>query len=574
MITFRLVLSLSTVLLTLPAWAAPVADADEITSDPRAWIVPESRRDEARRLVDPGRSGLPGGLVLEDLELGNRITATYRSDDAALTAYVAPAETNPEDALWTGERLALGVVSTDLSDEARDRAVARLRELLEDREGGWGWLRVPPDAEEREEGVAEARALARDARRLAWMGDRGAVLDKAKEAVAGAPKDLPTLIRAARALHLADAGDMARGIAERAVTRAAGAVDGVGADEMGARTRATAASAAALAGDLRTTRNLVAAVLQTGHVACELDAVLLDLELSGHAEEVAPVAGRVLKAAPDCDEVRAAWADVTRRSGDGDAARRIIEDGLEASPGSITLRTAKARLALAGGRPEEAVTPARVAAQRGDAAGRSAPTLAAVAAADVVDEGTLEAWDGEAATSPDDAGALVLGAVSCLARGDDECAAQRFDYARDLAPPGAQGLAALHALALARSGQVDDARRALDAAWDEERPGPEAVAAEAALARADGEKDAERRAVEAYLSALERGGGPVSRADAEARLAALEGEAPAAEPEGAEPETSADEEPPEDGSSDIPLWMWFGLGLVLAALGAALFRRR
>lgn len=555
--------------------------------DDSVRFVPESWREKARLLLDAGDKGLPGGFVLRGLDLGEGMSALYAGPKGEVVVWVASPKTLPKGAFWSGKRLAIGVSRSTAPEPDTTAALRGLVRLLEEREGAWGWLERPRESVANEEAARAAREVVRGARRDAWTGRSEKALAAVVDAVARVPGDLPTLLdasrvawRIGRASEAKDAGSRAAATAESAAFSAE-----TGGDlRRGSELRLAAASAAALAGDPPKAESLARAVVDRGLLACETRRVAVDLARAGDLETAARVADAVMAKAAGCDEAWAVRIDVARLAGRIEDGRDVVRRGLETFPASLAIRVAEARLELAAGRPEAALEPARVAVQRGTLRFESVPVLAAVVAASTPADAVLEEWDGLAARWLEDADSQVLGALACLARGDPACAANRFAAGRAKGAADAEGIAALEALALAGAGRPDDAERRLTAAWNEDTVGPWTVAAEAATLEARGEQEAAIATWRAYLDGLALGPGPVSAADARARIARLEGREVGTDAAPAEPSATGGEPggvpaappaaSPEDPMPPAPsVWIWAVLAGVFVALYLWLRRR-
>ncbi len=539
--------------------------AAAIHSDPDSYVVPEQWRDSARALVEPGESGLPGGLELVDVALGNRISATYRGEAGELRVDVVAPAVAGEGAAWVGKRLALVVVSSTLSDEALKPALARVQQLLEGREMAWSWFRRAPGHAERDLAREAATLAMRDARRLAWLGDTAGATAAVDEALRGATDPLPLLLEGARILHRAAAldraaelGDRAAELATQAITTGASTLDAHGRD----RLRVALAMATALGGHGTKAEEMTRDLLRRPAVVCDVARVAEELDRVGALAEAAVVAAAVVSLDRTCDAGWAAGVDVARHRGDAAGAVSIGEQAVAERPVVILARAALARALLAAGRAEESLLPARVAVGRSGAAEPVLTTLASIAVRGVATAEVLEDWSGQAARYPGDAGRVAFGAIACWLSNDAVCASQRFARVRELNGGEAPGTRALEALMWVHAGRLEDAAAAEKAAWSDAEVDLANVAASAELAEAQGDTKAAIAAWRAYIAASIRELGPVPEGIAQSKLRALTGEGgPPAAASGAASTTV-----PASAPAGGPLWPWIlGAGLLVAA---------
>lgn len=549
-----------------PARAELPADAAAYHRDPDSYVVPERLRDSARALVEPGESGLPGGLQLTEVQLGNRVSATYAGDAGELkVAVVAPAVAG-DDAAWVGRRLALVVVSSTLEPAARDRALARVRELLEGREMGWSWLRRPPGQAKRDEADQAAAAALKGARRLAWLGDAVAAEAAVQRALADAHDPLALRLEAARILRHAGALEAAAASARQAFSLATQALaadattlDGPGKD----RLRIASAMAMALEGEGAKAEEMTRELLRRGALVCEVARVAEELDRAGAFVEAGVVAKAVVAADPTCDLGWAVGIDSARHRGELEQAVQLGNRAVAERPVVVLARAALARASMAAGATEQALLPARVAVVRSAAVEPVLTTLAATAAQGVATAEVLEDWSGQAARYPKDAGRVALGALACWFSNDAGCAAERFARVRELNGGDAPGARALEALMLVDAGRLEDAAEAESAAWNEARVDLANVAAAARLSAARGDDAAAIAAWRAYIHGLEFEPGPVPAGTAKAALAALTGEGEAQAGAAAVPTPDV----PASAPASPPLWPWL-LGGALLLSGA------
>lgn len=556
-----------------PALPAPVpadpdaplpASAAAIHKNPDSYVVPEQWRDSARALVEPGESGLPGGLELIDVELGNRISATYRGAAGELRVDVVAPAVAGEGAAWVGKRLALVVVSSTLSAEAEKAALARVQQLLEGREMAWSWFRRAPGQAQRDVASEAAMGAMRGARRLAWLGDAEAAKVAVDEALRGATDPLPLLLEGARVLHRAGAtghaaelADRAAELATQAITTGASTLDAYGRD----RLRVALAMATALGGHGTKAEEMTRDLLRRPSVACDVARVAEELDRVGALAEAAIVAAAVVSLERGCDAGWAVGVDVARHRGDAAEAVRIGEQAVAERPVVVLARAALARALVAAGRVEEALLPARVAVGRSGAAEPVLTTLASIAARGVATAEVLEDWSGQAARYPNDAGRVAFGAIACWLSNDAQCASERFARVRELNGGEAAGTRALEALMLVHAGRLEDAAAAEKAAWTDAEVDLANVAAAAELAEAQGDTKAAVAAWRAYIAGSARELGPVPEGIAQSKLRALTGEGVPAVAAAA-PSTV-----PASAPARGPLWPWL-LGAALLIAGA------
>ncbi|MEZ4265061.1 MAG: hypothetical protein R3F39_01695 [Myxococcota bacterium] len=541
------------------------ASAAAIHSNPDSYVVPEQWRESARALVEPGDSGLPGGLELEEVELGNRIRATYRGEAGELKVDVVAPAVAGGGAAWSGERLALVVVSSTLSDDARKAALARVVELLKGRELAWSWFRRAPGHAARDTAREAATLAMREARRLAWLGQA----DAAKAAVEGVLRDatdpLPLLLEGARILHRAGAleastalGEQAAALATQAVTTGASTLDAHGRD----RLRVAIAMGTALAGEASKAEEMTRDLLRRPSVACEAARVAEELDRVGALAEAAMVAAAAVALDPTCDHAWAIGVDVARHRGDAADAVRIGEQAIAERPVVVLARAALARALVDAGRAEEALLPARVAVGRSGSAAPVLTTLASIAARGVATAEVLEDWSGQAARYPNDAGRVAFGALACWLSNDAQCAADRFAKVRELNGGDAAGTHALQAMMLVAAGRLEDAAAAEKAGWADAEVDLANVAAAAEVAEARGDTPAAVAAWRAYLAGSARELGPVPEGIARSKLRVLTGEGAPATVAGADSSTV-----PASAPVRAPLWPWL-IGASLVVVGA------
>jgi hypothetical protein len=550
-----------------PTEPAPLPEsAAAIHKDPDSYVVPESWREPARALVEPGESGLPGGLELVEVELGNRITATYRGESGELKVDVVAPAVAPEGAAWVGKRLALVVVSTTLPDGGRDAALARVRQLLEGRELGWSWFRRPPGQAARDAAQESSLAVLRTARRLAWTGEGAAARAEVDRALAGAAETLPLMLEASRILYragdrerAAELGEAAGVLALKAMGAKATTLDAAGKD----RLRLALAISLALAGESANAAQMTRDLVARTSLGCEAAAVAEELDRTGAFAEAAQVAEQVVALDPTCDAAWAIGIDVARHRGQAEDAVARGERAVEARPVVVLARAALARALLAANRAEDSLRPARVAVTRSDAAQPVLSTLAAVAARGVATAEVLEDWSGQAARYPKQPASVALGALACWLSNEGACAAERFARTRELAGGHAPGTRALEALMQVQNGQLDAAAATEQAAWDEPVVDLTHVAASAALAEARGQREQAVRAWTAYVDASTLEFGPIPVGVAAAKLRALTGADVAA----AADATAGGVTVPASAPARGPLWPWF-LGACLVVVAA------
>jgi hypothetical protein len=544
---------------------APLApSAAAIHSNPDSYVVPEQWRDSARALVEPGDSGLPGGLELVEVELGNRISATYRGDAGELRVDVVAPAVAGEGAAWVGKRLALVVVKSTLSDAALKPALARVQELLEGREMGWSWFRRAPGHAERDVAREAAVLAMRGARRLAWLGDAAGARAAVSEALQGATDPLPLLLEGSRVLHRAGAlegaaelADRAAALATQAITTGASTLDAHGRD----RLRVALAMATALGGHGTKAEEMTRDLLRRPSVACEVARVAEELDRVGALTEAAVVAAAVVSLDRTCDAGWAVGVEVARHRGDAAEAVKIGEQAVAERPVVILARAALARALLAAGRAEDSLLPARVAVGRSGGAEPVLTTFASIAARGVATAEVLEDWSGQAARYPNDAGRVAFGAVACWLSNEAQCASQRFARVRELNGGEAAGTRALEAMMLVQAGRLEEAAAAEKAAWADAEVDLANVAAAAEVAEAAGDSQRAITAWRAYVAGSLRDLGPVPEGIAQAKLRALTGEGgPPAALSGPAATTV-----PASAPARGPLWPWIlGAGLLVA----------
>jgi hypothetical protein len=563
----RLALALAMILLLASSVSAqaPVDSRD----DPRSYYIPEAWRSKAMGLVNPGSRGLKGGLTLERLEVGQMLDVRYGGRGATLHVNVVPSRVAPKNAYWTGQSVALVELERTGPKETTDRAIDSLRVQLEAREKTWGWLRRNPEIRKEKKALLERRAKLQEARRLAWLGEKDQAVRLAQSQIRHRSLDVSELIQAARVVHFVGRHELGFTIGKRALERATQSVHSAAASpKLKSSARLALGIAAALAGEAQAARKVGASLFAEPRVGCRVVRVASTLELVGNRAQAQELLTELQRAIPACGEGWALGVDLARLDGDIRRARAIAAAGLDAHRSAVSIHAALARVELVEGRGAEAITRAQTAAGRGDARRDGMITLAAVVAAGHAQDARLEAWAGEAARTPNQAGSLALGAMACHGRQDFDCLATRLGALRGVIRTGDQ-VSALHAYALARLGKVADAEATLNIAWSERVIGPAHLAAEAALAIARSEDPSS--AWKAYLEATRTEPGPISRDGIEGMLNLEPPVDSDAEPEEAEPGSASrgSGTTDDDGSSR---WPWILGGLVVLA-GVALARR-
>jgi hypothetical protein len=520
-------------------------------------------------LVDPGSRGLKGGLTLERLDVGQTLDVRYAGRGATLRVNVVPSRVAPKDAHWTGQSVALVEVDRTGPKGIVDGALESLRAQLEAREKTWGWLRRNPEIREEKKALLERRAKLQDARRLAWLGEHDQAVRLAQSQIRDRSLDVSELIQAARVVHFVGRHDQGFIIGKRALDRATQSVHSAAASpKLKSRARFALGIAAALAGETQAARKVGASLFTEPRLGCQAVRIASALELVGERDEAQELLTELQRAIPGCGEGWALGVDLARRDGDISRARAIAKAGLDARRSAVSIHAALARVELVEGRGAEAITRAQTAAGRGDARRDGMITLAAVVAAGHAQDARLDAWAGEAARTPNQAGSLALGAMACHGRKDFDCLAKRLGALRGVIRTGDQ-ISAFHAYALARLGKVADAEATLNIAWSEREIGPAHLAAEAALAVARSQDPAP--AWKAYLEATRTEPGPISRDGFEGMLNRDPPIEADTEVETTEPssESRAAGSDSDDGSGR---WPWILGGIVVLA-GLALTRR-
>jgi hypothetical protein len=532
----------------------------DLRGDPDGYLVPESWRPQARTLVDPGRSGLTGGLTLQELKLGTHLDVLYAKGSTSLRVHMVPARAAPEKTLWKGERIAIVVVERKGDDQALDRAQTSLQILMEKREKSWGWLRSDPESRLDGKVILARRAKLKEARRLAWLGQDDAAVRTVQSQLRGRRIDVSELLLASRIIYRVDRRDLAQKIGKRALERATQSVHALGLpDRVKHRARLALGMAAAYAGEPQAALNIGRSLFDVARVGCEVTRIAEALELAGHRDVARKLLAALQGAIPSCGEAWAVGIDQARRAGDLDQARAMATAGLQARRGSLAIHSSLARLELVQGRSVEAVTRAETAAGRGRGEGDGLITLAAVVAEGAIQDTRYAAWDGEAARSPTSASKLALGAMASYGRGDLEGLSNRLGAMRALVRSDHQ-LSALHAYALARQGKIADAEATLDIAWNEALIGPAHLAAEAALAVARSQDPTP--AWKAYLAAIRLDPGPVSRGEVEGLI--TDGNPTSGPQEPAEPAPGVAPRKATPGDADGgSRWPWIVGGLVV-----------
>ena len=270
-----------------------------------------------------------------------------------------------------------------------------------------------------------------------------------------------------------------------------------------------------------------------------------------------PAAQTLIKALtkrdPGCDQAQALRVDLRRRIDSPSAAADLAERITRARTGLTLARSAWARSALAAGDVESAVLQASVAVERGNHLDDTLLQLSAVLARGGEGIAPFDKWSNMLKRDPTPQH-RALGCAGFFARGEDADAAKELD-AIEATQPKASGLKAMRAIALVREGRREEARAALAAAWQGQGHTLWKISAEAELATREARKEDAKRAWESYITRYRSAEGPVTREEAQAKLAALGGspirtktssstpltsEAP--KHEGGAPDTRADEE--------------------------------
>lgn len=555
-------------ILLLASSVSAQAPADT-RDDPRSYYIPEAWRSKAVGLVDPGSRGLKGGLTLERLDVGQMLDIRYAGGGATLHVNVVPSRVAPKDAHWTGTTVALVELDRTGPTGIVDGALESLRVQLEARETTWGWLRRNPEIRKEKRAFLERRAKLQDARRLAWLGEHDEAVRLAQSQIRERSLDVSDLIQAARVVHFVGRHEQGFVIGKRALERATQSVHSAATSpKLKSRARFALGIAAALAGETQAARKVGASLFAEPRLGCQAVRIASALELVGQPEAAEALLTELQRAIPGCGEGWALGVDLARRAGDIPRARALATAGLDARRSAVSIHAALARVELAEGRGAEAIARAQTAAGRGDGRRDGMITLAAVVAAGHAQDARLEAWAGEAAKTPNQAGSLALGAMACHGRHDFDCLATRLGALRGVTRTGDQ-ISALHAYALARLGKVADAEATLNIAWSEREVGPAHLAAEAALAVARSEDPS--TPWKAYLEATRTEPGPVSRDGFEGmlnrELPVTDGaEGKAVESTGDSPVPGSQ---PDDGSGR---WPWI-LGGIVVLGGLALTRR-
>ncbi len=536
--------------------------------------------------MDPGDGGLPGGLRLDKVELGDRVTAHYAGAGGRLTVEALPPAQAGPDAAWRGDRLALVVRSATVADAQRDAAVEALSRMLQQRESAWGWLKQSP--EQGPAGDAERQRLAElleRAERLAALGQHAAATQALEQLRATPPGDLPSLLRLARLSHRVPIAPELRGaLTEPAVQTAARGQASLSEEgEALDRLRLALGSALALAGKPEEARRLVGPIVKAGRVPCDAWRVAADLGLAGAVDHGRAVADLVVRAEPRCDAAHAVRVRLARQAGDLAAARLAGGEALAARPDAALARSAMVPVAMADGDPGQAITYARVGLREQPTDADALAAVTALVGGGALDPITADRWKGSMRRHVAQGPLQLQGLVACLALEEPACALDAARQAR--AAVGDQPLlAALEAIAHARAGQLPEAKTALALAWARTPFATATLVAEAEVAMAEGDAAHARQAWSAYVAAAERPEavvGPVSLADA--RVLASGGARPGPK---ADPPLSAQVAPepaqlppaPSDAAAreaQDKRWLVYGLAMFLTlALAIALAMRR
>ena len=491
----------------------------DLRSNPLAYYIPEAWRERARVFIDPGQRGLDGGYVLKDIALGHDIKATFAAGDELLIVRIVPSRVALEGDRWRGERVAIRVVQ---ASPASEEALAHLERLLEARESGWGWLRRDPSAEDRRAAAKAALKDIANAERMLTIGlvEQGVAL--IQHALQKAPNDTLAHLRAARALYLAGRPSLATLKAQVALPTALKALEAKGLDiALQARTKVYVARAKALAEDTTGALALSREVLM-GPMACALSGLVRDLVSINALDKARALAKDIAKRDPSCDAAQALRVDLLAQARSSQDAAVLAEGIVKARTGLSLARSAWACAALAAGDLKTATLQASVPVERGGPADPALLILSSILRQGGLELAPLAKWDNMLSRDASAAN-RALAAARLFAEGDYANAENQLVALKvDTGP--APGLDAMRALGLIRLGRLPEAKAAAEGGWPAVENRLWIIAAEAEIAEAEGKRLGALAAWQAYLAGFEPGRGPLTRKEAQAKVAYLSGE--------------------------------------------------
>ena len=544
---------------TVPAAAAPPSSESE-------YFVPEQWRERIRQLVDPGPRGLPGGLHLATLELGDSIRITYRGDLGELKVQLVPPARAPADAeLRTGNMVIVPLGST-LDKPAREHALARLHDLLSRRATNWGWLRrtVDPGRSDR---MAKLTERVSSAERAAILGDTDTVVATIADAGSG-PDEINILLRLARTACGAGQTEPLRKPAAAWVGRLGSSIARKDRTQSSRQfLELLLAEAVAFSGDAAKAASMTAAAPNDDRLTCDRSRVAEDLACLGSTAKADAIARGIVKAAPSCARAWRVLAENARQAGDLPELERLVQRARKTQGPTATVQIALALARLQAGQTDAALGPAMAAVSSDPDLTGSVNALFIVAhALSTTGEGAEESAKDPMSSlgrfPVDTAQAAIVDAVKCLVPGDHACVAKELERAAGHIPDGQVRYAGLLALSYARSGQLALAADALARAWKAAPREIITLVAEAVTADSRQDRTAAIMAWEALVKRLSRETAPITIEDAEARLAALKVQAkPAAVPAAASPEDEAGA--PDEAETCSAVWVGLSITAVL-----------
>jgi hypothetical protein len=293
----------------------------------RSYIVPASKRSDAVLLVDPGVTGLPGGLKIQRLELPE-FKVTFSGPAGRLSVQIHPASVVlGKKPLWKGKNVAVTLWGTTLKPDDRNAAVEAFLVNLKAREGRWGWLWRPKL--KRTPSTGSLEALTKLHRALA-LGEytkvRGAVHTITRKSV-----NVGVLLEGARLLYWAGSVPEGRALGARASKLVAKNLVKPKAS-LGPGLKLLAAQAFALEGKGQRAMGVARAILMRP-AACRISRVARDLDIAGFGEEALVLVKDILRNRSGCgpahlleQQLTRAWARVGSSAAPVKIARQRIDD--------------------------------------------------------------------------------------------------------------------------------------------------------------------------------------------------------------------------------------------------------
>ena len=426
--------------------------------------VPDSRRAEARGLVDPGDEGLGGTMKFNALKLPE-FQVTYEGSDGALVVQLHPPTVKVAGTRnWTGKRVAITTLRSTLKREALAAAMTALISLIKSREHRWLWTwrkSSRPSA-------GAAGSLASSYRHAAygdlkkWLGV-ASIIDRTQAA------SLPEALQAAAmAYDFGPSGaKVARGWAVEFVVTAnknLARAQAAGTNTLGPRL--LLARALALSGDLDRLGKIQGGLLN-GTSACAAILVGRALKAAGHRDKALRfVEDGLLPRAPKCAEAVYLAVDLRLEAGQNEEAEKRLSGVGTKLNNEPLFYLAKARVDLAMDRLEEAISSLRIALR----VGLREPRVVDLAASTLLKRPPpvrmLTMAKKQMELRPQDQGAQFFAGILCAAYHDLFCVKLAAKQAgRSPRSESAPHVAVLRLLEAAETGHVEDSRRLLKNLW-------------------------------------------------------------------------------------------------------------